>query len=109
MATQDNLPILDFRRLDGRSGAIGLPSAESVAAASVAVAVAVAEVKIASSEAASLVASRLIKLGGSSATLARHGCDRCRRNARTHTVRWKYRAVGDYRLNGINPPRRGAI
>jgi hypothetical protein len=24
-------------------------------------------------------------------------------------VRWKYRAVGDYWLNGVNPPRHGAI
>jgi len=85
------------------------PSAESVAAASVAV----AEVKIASTEAALLVASKLIELAGSSATLTKHGLDRHWRNARTHTVhdpvRWKYRAVGDYWLNGVNPPRHGAI
>jgi SfnB family sulfur acquisition oxidoreductase len=85
------------------------PSVESVAAASVAV----AEAKIASTEAALLVASKLIELGGSSATLAKHGFDRYWRNARTHTVhdpvRWKYRAVGDYWLNGVNPPRHGAI
>ena len=85
------------------------PSAESVAAASVAV----AESKIASTEAALLLASKLIELGGSSATLAKHGLDRHWRNARTHSVhdpvRWKYRAVGDYWLNGVNPPRHGAI
>jgi SfnB family sulfur acquisition oxidoreductase len=85
------------------------PSAESVAAASIAV----AEVKIASTEAALFVTSKLIELAGSSATLARHGLDRHWRNARTHTVhdpvRWKYRAVGDYWLNGVNPPRHGAI
>ena len=85
------------------------PSVETVAAASVAV----AEAKIASTEAALLVASKLIELAGSSATLAKHGLDRHWRNARTHTVhdpvRWKYRAVGDYWLNGINPPRHGAI
>jgi SfnB family sulfur acquisition oxidoreductase len=85
------------------------PSAESVAAASVAV----AEVKIASTEAALFVTSKLIELAGSSATLAKHGLDRHWRNARTHTVhdpvRWKYRAVGDYWLNGVNPPRHGAI
>jgi SfnB family sulfur acquisition oxidoreductase len=75
--------------------------------------VAVAEAKIASTEAALLVASKLIELGGSSATLVKHGFDRHWRNARTHTVhdpvRWKYRAVGDYWLNGVNPPRHGAI
>jgi SfnB family sulfur acquisition oxidoreductase len=85
------------------------PSVETVAAASVAV----AEAKIASTEAALFVASKLIELGGSSATLAKHGFDRHWRNARTHTVhdpvRWKYRAVGDYWLNGVNPPRHGAI
>jgi SfnB family sulfur acquisition oxidoreductase len=85
------------------------PSIQTVAAASVAV----AEAKIASTDAALLVGSKLIELGGSSATLARHDLDRYWRNARTHTVhdpiRWKYRAVGDYWLNGVNPPRHGAI
>jgi SfnB family sulfur acquisition oxidoreductase len=85
------------------------PSVETVAAASVAV----AEAKIASTEAALLVASKLIELAGSSATLAKHRLDRHWRNARTHSVhdpvRWKYRAVGDYWLNGVNPPRHGAI
>ena len=85
------------------------PSVETIAAASVAV----AESKIASTEAALIVASKLIELGGSSATLVKHGFDRHWRNARTHSVhdpvRWKYRAVGDYWLNGVNPPRHGAI
>jgi SfnB family sulfur acquisition oxidoreductase len=85
------------------------PSVETVAAASVAV----AEAKIASTDAALLVASKLIELGGSSATAAKHDFDRHWRNARTHTVhdpvRWKYRVVGDYWLNGVNPPRHGAI
>jgi alkylation response protein AidB-like acyl-CoA dehydrogenase len=98
----------------GRAGefvdrAQAAPSVESVALASVAV----AEAKIASTEAALLVASKLIELAGSSATLTKHGLDRHWRNARTHTVhdpvRWKYRAVGDYWLNGVNPPRHGAI
>jgi SfnB family sulfur acquisition oxidoreductase len=85
------------------------PSVETVAAASVAV----AEAKIATTETALHVASKLIELAGSSATLAKHGLDRHWRNARTHTVhdpvRWKYRAVGDYWLNGVNPSRHGAI
>ena len=59
------------------------------------------------------VASKLIELGGSSATLAKHDLDRYWRNARTHTVhdpvRWKYHTVGDYWLNGVHPPRHGAI
>jgi SfnB family sulfur acquisition oxidoreductase len=85
------------------------PSVETVAGASVAV----AEAKIASTEVALLVASKLIELGGSSATLAKYNLDRHWRNARTHSVhdpvRWKYHAVGNYWLNGINPPRHGAI
>jgi SfnB family sulfur acquisition oxidoreductase len=89
--------------------AVDNPSIETVAAASVAV----AEAKIASTDAALLVSSRLIELGGSSATLAKHDLDRHWRNARTHTVhdpvRWKYHVVGDYWLNGTNPPRHGAI
>ena len=89
--------------------AVDNPSVETVAAASVAV----AESKIASTEAALLVASKLIELGGSSATLAKFNLDRHWRNARTHTVhdpvRWKFHTVGDYWLNGINPPRHGAI
>jgi SfnB family sulfur acquisition oxidoreductase len=84
-------------------------TAETVAAASVAV----AEAKIATTEAALLAGSKLIELGGASATLAQHGFDRYWRNARTHTVhdpvRWKYRVVGDYWLNGKAPPRHGAI
>ncbi len=85
------------------------PSVETVAAASIAV----AESKIASTEAALLASSKLIELGGASATLAKHDLDRFWRNARTHSVhdpvRWKYRAVGDFWLNGVNPPRHGAI
>ena len=85
------------------------PSVETVAAASIAV----AEAKIATTEAALFVASKLIELAGSSATLQEHGLDRFWRNARVHTVhdplRWKYRFVGDYWLNAINPPRHGAI
>lgn len=85
------------------------PTEASVAAASVAV----AEAKIASTDAALLAASKLIELGGASATLAGHDLDRFWRNARTHAVHdpqlWKYRFVGNYWLNGVNPPRHGAI
>ena len=85
------------------------PSAETVAAASVAV----AEAKAAATEASLHVSSKLIELAGSRATLQEFGLDRHWRNARTHSVhdpvRWKYRAVGDYWLNGVNPPRHGAI
>jgi SfnB family sulfur acquisition oxidoreductase len=85
------------------------PTADQVAAASIAV----AEAKVAATEASLLAGAKLIELGGSSATLAVHNLDRHWRNARTHTVhdpaRWKLRAVGDYWLNGILPPRHGTI
>ena len=85
------------------------PTEASVAAASIAV----AEAKIASTDAALLASSKLIELGGASATLAGHDLDRFWRNARTHAVHdpqlWKYRFVGNYWLNGVNPPRHGAI
>ena len=85
------------------------PTVETVAAASIAV----AESKAASTEAALFVSNKLIELAGSRATLREFGLDRHWRNARTHSVhdpvRWKYRAIGDYWLNEINPPRHGAI
>lgn len=85
------------------------PTVESVAAASIAV----ASAKVASTEVSLLASSKLIELGGSRATLAEFNLDRYWRNARTHTVhdpvRWKYRTIGNYWLNGINPPRHGAI
>jgi SfnB family sulfur acquisition oxidoreductase len=85
------------------------PTVDTVAAASVAV----AEAKVATTDSALFVSSKLIELGGSSATLAAHDLDRYWRNARTHTVhdpvRWKYKFIGDYWLNGIRPPRHGAI
>ncbi len=85
------------------------PSPDTVAAASIAV----AEAKIAANDAALDISSRLIELGGAHSTLAEYGLDRYWRNARTHTVhdpvRWKYRVVGNYWLNDVNPPRHGAI
>ena len=48
-----------------------------------------------------------------SATQAEDNLDRHWRNVRVHTlhdpVRWKYHAIGNHVLNGINPPRHGAI
>ena len=85
------------------------PDEDSVAAASIAVAGA----KALSTSASLLASNKLLELGGTAATLAAHGLDRFWRNARTHTVhdpvRWKYHAVGNYVLNGVRPPRHGAI
>jgi len=85
------------------------PNEDSVAAASVAV----AQAKALSTSASLLASTKLFELAGTSATQAEHGLDRFWRNARTHTlhdpVRWKYHAVGNYVLNGVRPPRHGAI
>lgn len=85
------------------------PTAATVAAASIAV----AEAKALASEASLLVSSKLFELAGSRSTLEQYDFDRHWRNARTHTlhdpVRYKYVNVGNYYLNGILPPRHGAI
>jgi SfnB family sulfur acquisition oxidoreductase len=80
------------------------PGAESVAWAQIVT----AEAKILSTEVAVEAANKLFELGGTRTTLAEHNLDRHWRNARTHTlhdpVRWKYAILGNYFLNGINPP-----
>ena len=85
------------------------PDEDSVAAASVAV----AQAKALSTTASLLASTKLFELSGTSATSSQRGLDRFWRNARTHTlhdpVRWKYHAVGNYVLNGVRPPRHGAI
>ena len=84
--------------------AVAQPTAESVAEAQIAV----AEAKILSTEIALAATNKLFELGGTRSTLAEHALDRHWRNARTHTlhdpVRWKYAILGNYYLNGINPP-----
>jgi len=81
------------------------PNENTVAQASIAV----AEAKVLSTETALLVSSKLFELAGTRSTLGQYNLDRHWRNARTHTlhdpVRWKYHAVGNYVLNGVNPPR----
>lgn len=84
--------------------AVANPTADTVAAAQVAV----AESKILSTEISLAATNKLFELGGSRSTLAEYNLDRHWRNARTHTlhdpVRWKYAIVGNYALNGVNPP-----
>lgn len=67
------------------------------------------EAKVLTTEIAILATNKLFELAGTRATLAKHNLDRHWRNARTHTlhdpVRWKFFHVGNYYLNGINPPR----
>ncbi len=84
--------------------AVARPSPE----AGVRAQVAVAEAKILSTEICIEASNRLFELAGTRSTLAEHNLDRHWRNARTHTlhdpVRWKYAIVGNYVLNGVNPP-----
>ena len=84
--------------------AVADPNAETVAAAQIAVAAA----KILSTELSIEATNRLFELAGTRSTLQEHNLDRHWRNARTHTlhdpVRWKYAIVGNYVLNGVNPP-----
>lgn len=84
--------------------AVADPTAASVAEAQIAV----AESKIFSTELAIAATNKLFELGGTRSTLAAHAFDRHWRNARTHTlhdpVRWKYAIIGNYHLNGVNPP-----
>lgn len=84
--------------------AVAAPDATSVAKAQIAV----AEAKVLSTEIAIAATNKLFELAGTRSTLAEYNLDRHWRNARTHTlhdpVRWKYAILGNYALNGINPP-----
>ena len=79
-------------------------STETVARAQIAV----AEAKVLSTEIALQATNKLFELAGTRSTLGVHNLDRHWRNARTHTlhdpVRWKYAILGNYALNGVNPP-----
>jgi SfnB family sulfur acquisition oxidoreductase len=70
--------------------------------------IATAEAKVLSTEVALAATNKLFELAGTRSTLAEHNLDRHWRNARTHTlhdpVRWKYAILGNYFLNGVNPP-----
>jgi SfnB family sulfur acquisition oxidoreductase len=74
---------------------------------------AVAAAKVLTTEVALEASSTLFELGGTSTTRVGLNLDRHWRNARTHTlhdpVRWKYHVVGNYHLNGVTPPRSGAL
>lgn len=82
---------------------------ENVVAATLAVAAA----KVLTSEIALDASNTLFELSGTAATGTGLNLDRHWRNARTHTlhdpVRWKYHVVGNYHLNGVKPPRSGAL
>ncbi len=84
-------------------------SEDNVVAASLSVAAA----KVLTTELAIDATNVLFELAGTAATKRGLNLERHWRNARTHTlhdpVRWKYHVVGNYHLNGIIPPRNGAL
>ena len=75
--------------------------------------IAVAEAKVVTTELSLLASEKLFELAGSRASLAEFNLDRHWRNARVHTlhdpVRWKYHAIGAFRLNGTLPARHSWI
>jgi SfnB family sulfur acquisition oxidoreductase len=86
-----------------------VPSEDNVIAATIAVAGA----KVLTTEIALEATNTLFELAGTQSARAGHNFDRHWRNARTHTlhdpVRWKFHVVGNYVLNGVAPPRNGAL
>ena len=74
---------------------------------------AVAAAKVLTTEIAIEATNTLFELAGTSAVKTELNLDRHWRNARTHTlhdpVRWKYHVVGNYHLNGVIPPKNGAL
>lgn len=74
---------------------------------------AVAAAKVLTTEVAIEASNTLFELAGTSSVQAGLNLDRHWRNARTHTlhdpVRWKYHVVGNYHLNGVTPPKNGAL
>ncbi|WP_413722567.1 acyl-CoA dehydrogenase family protein [Sodalis sp. RH24] len=91
-----------------RFGAAGESSLAACEAAAGHASLAVAEAKIWSTTVSLEVAQMLFDIGGASTTLRTHNFDRHWRNARTHTthdpIAYKYRALGDFYVNGTLPP-----
>ncbi len=104
-----NLRLHAAQALQDRAGraidaAVAKPTETSVADAQIAT----AEAKVLSTEIAIAAANKLFELAGARSTLGSSNLDRHWRNARVHTlhdpVRWKYAILGNYALNGVNPP-----
>ncbi|MDM9623934.1 SfnB family sulfur acquisition oxidoreductase [Rhizobium sp. S96] len=73
----------------------------------------VAAAKVLTTEIAIEASNTLFDLAGTSSVKLGLNLDRHWRNARTHTlhdpVRWKHHVVGNYHLNGVAPPKSGAL
>ncbi len=89
--------------------AIDVARADSTEANVAEATIKVAESKVLTTEIAILATNKLFELAGTRSTLAKHNLDRHWRNARAHTlhdpVRWKFFHIGNFYLNGLNPPR----
>ncbi|QFY61066.1 SfnB family sulfur acquisition oxidoreductase [Rhizobium grahamii] len=74
---------------------------------------AVAAAKVLTTEIALEATNALFELAGTASVKLDLNLDRHWRNARTHTlhdpVRWKHHVVGNYHLNGVIPPKSGAL
>ncbi|KRB61976.1 SfnB family sulfur acquisition oxidoreductase [Rhizobium sp. Root708] len=74
---------------------------------------AVAAAKVLTTEIALEATNTLFELAGTASVKLDLNLDRHWRNARTHTlhdpVRWKHHVVGNYHLNGVIPPKSGAL
>lgn len=85
--------------------ALATPTEETVTQATLVT----SESKVLTTEVAIAATNKLFELAGTRATLNEHNLDRHWRNARTHTlhdpVRWKFFHIGNFHLNGVNPPR----
>ncbi|OWV97342.1 SfnB family sulfur acquisition oxidoreductase [Rhizobium sp. R72] len=79
----------------------------------VAATLAVAGAKVLTTEIALEATNTLFELAGTASVKLELNLDRHWRNARTHTlhdpVRWKNHVVGNYHLNGVLPPKSGAL
>jgi alkylation response protein AidB-like acyl-CoA dehydrogenase len=73
----------------------------------------VASAKAAAASVSVQISSDLFSLAGTSAADEKHNLHRHWRNARTHTLHdpevWKYHYIGDYVLNGREPPKQAMI
>lgn len=91
-----------------RSQSSGLVEGDALEQLLVHASIEVAEAKIASTRASLHACERLYDIGGAATTQSRYNFDRHWRNARTHTTHdalaYKYKAIGEFLLNGRHPP-----
>jgi SfnB family sulfur acquisition oxidoreductase len=99
--------------LDSAGRKVDTAQLSTTEANAVAASLSVAAAKVLTTEVAIDATNMLFELAGTSSVRSGLNLDRHWRNARTHTlhdpVRWKFHVVGNYHLNGVAPPRNGAL